>query len=269
VNPSSVVGFLGAAGILAFAITDAKGASDILLDPHAVTLVVGGTTAAGVISFPVGRIFRMGLLGLKRLLGFSGTDYGKVIREVITVAEGSNRDPNFLKGAVAGLKDPFLKDGVQLLVNGATEEQLQDILQTRIETFKRRQAEEVNMFTVLGKFPPAFGLLGTTFGMISLLSQLGAADAIKKVGPAMAVGLVATLYGIALTNFLFIPIAENLKASNAESIAARKMILDGLILIKRRTHPILVEEKMLSYLLPSERAQVASKGKGASKGGAK
>ncbi len=255
-NPSSIIGFLAAVGILTFAISDAKGASAILLDPHAVTLVVGGTTAAALISFPFFRILRMGILGLKRLIGFGGINYARIIQEVIGLAEGLQRDPQYVKSAVNTVKEPFLKDGIQLLVNGATEDQLHDIMQTRIDTQKRRQTEEVNMFAVIGKFPPAFGLLGTTFGMISLLSQLGAADAIKKVGPAMAVGLVATLYGIALTNFLFIPISENLKAGNAESIAARKMILDGLMLIKRKTHPILVEEKMLSYLLPNEREKI-------------
>ena len=72
-------------------------------------------------------------------------------------------------------------------------------------------------------------------------------------GPAMAIGLVATLYGISLTIFNFIPIAENLSTLNSEDYAARKMILEGLLMIKRKIHPILVEEKMKSYLLPTER----------------
>ena len=95
--------------------------------------------------------------------------------------------------------------------------------------------------------------------MIALLNKLGSADAQKMIGPSMAVGLVATLYGISLTNFLFIPISENLAALGADDYATRKMILEGLLMIKRKNHPLIVEETMKSYLLPSERENLKGK----------
>lgn len=258
-NPSSIIGFLVAGGVLVFAVMDAKGAKEILLNIHALLIVFGGTMAAAFISFPIQRIVKLSFVALKKLLVGITQDYESIVKEVISIAEGMQRDSNHPKTAINSVKNPFLKDGLQLLIDGATEEQLEDILTSQIETFKRRQAEEVNMFRTIGKFPPAFGLLGTTFGMVALLNQLGGADAQKMIGPAMAIGLVATLYGIALTNFMFIPIAENLQAMNTEGYAARKMILEGLLLIKRKTHPVLVERKMLSFLLPTERMKAASK----------
>ncbi len=254
-NFSSVFGFLVAIGVISFAVIESHGGG-MFLNMHGITIVLGGTFAAACICFPIPRMISLIAVAAKRILGFKGVNYSAVITEVIGIAEGMQRDPNFVKSAVGSVKEPFLKEGLELIINGASEEQLQDILSARIETFKRRQAEEINMFSVLGKFPPAFGLLGTTFGMVALLGELGSADALKKVGPAMAVGLVATLYGIATTNFVFVPISENLKAANSEAQAARKMILDGLLLIKRKTHPVLVEEKMRSYLLPSERLKL-------------
>ncbi len=255
-NYSTIIGFLCAAGVLIFAVISADSARDVLLDGHALMIVLGGTCAAAFVSFPIARIFRLGILAFKKLLGIAGQDYPRIIQDVITIAEGIQTDPQYLRGAVDTVDNPFLKEGLQLLIDGATEEQLVDIMEARIETFRRRYASEVTMFRTIGKFPPAFGLLGTTFGMIALLNRLGQADAQKMIGPAMAIGLVATLYGIGLTNFIFIPIAENLNSLGAEDFAARKMVLEGLLMVKRRTHPILVEEKMKSFLLPSERDQL-------------
>jgi chemotaxis protein MotA len=255
-NFSAIIGFIITVSVLFFAVTESEGARAILLNKHAILVVVGGTLAATFISFPMSRVFRLTVVAFKKLLGVSFRDYHKIIQEVIGVAEALQRDPNAAKTIIPTIKDPFLQEGLQLLLDGATEEQLFDIMETRIETFKRRHAAEANMFRTIGKFPPAFGLLGTTLGMITLLNQLGGADAQKMVGPAMAIGLVATLYGIGITNFLLIPIAENLSALSAEDYAARKMILEGLLMIKRKIHPILVEEKMKSYLLPGERGQM-------------
>ena len=258
-NLSSVFGFVGALLVLGYAILDSKGAADVLINMHSIMIVFGGTAAAAFICFPFKRIVMQSILAFKRLLGIASQDYEKIIREVIGVAEGMRSDINYAKSAVASVTHPFLREGLQLIVNGATEEQLIDIMEARAETTRHRYASEVSMFRTIGKFPPAFGLLGTTFGMIALLNQLGSPDAQKIIGPAMAVGLTATLYGIALTNFILIPIAENLASSGNDDFAARKMIVEGLVLIKRKTHPLMVEEKMKSYLLPNERVAVERK----------
>lgn len=254
-NLSTILGFLVAAAVLGFAISESE-ARKVLLDSHAIMIVMGGTCAAAFVSFPIKRIYKLSMLALKRIVGMAEQDYQSIISQVIRIAEGVQTDVNYARNSVNSVENPFLREGLQLLVDGATEEQLVDIMDARIETFRRRYSSEVTMFRTIGKFPPAFGLLGTTFGMIGLLNRLGQSDAQKIIGPAMAVGLVATLYGIGLTNFIFIPIAENLNQLGADDFAARKMILEGLILVKRRTHPILVEEKMKSYLLPSERQSV-------------
>lgn len=258
-NFSSIIGFLIATVVLVFAVHEAEGAKDVLLNIHAVMIVFGGTAAATFVCFPIGRIAKLSVLAIKKIVGMGHTDYGKIIKEVIELAEGLQKDPSHAKNSIAQIRNPFLKEGVQLYLDGVTEIQLSEIMSARIETIKRRYSAEVGMFRTIGKFPPAFGLLGTTFGMIALLNKLGGTDAQKMIGPAMAVGLVATLYGIALTNFLFIPISENLAALGADDYAARKMVLDGLIMIKRKTHPLIVEERMKSYLLPAERESLKKK----------
>lgn len=260
-NFSTLFGFLICASILTYSVLESQGAKAILLNSHAILIVCGGTLAATIISFPVQKVFKLSFIAFKRILGASRFDYQTIIREVISTSAviQNNSTPDAMKAQAMKVSNLFLREGLELLANGVTEEQLSDIMGTRIETFKRQHQMESKMFHTIGKFPPAFGLLGTTLGMITLLNQLGGADAQKLVGPAMAIGLVATLYGISLANFIFIPIAENLTALSAEDHAARKMILEGLIMLKRKMHPILVEESMKSFLLPSERPQVSAK----------
>ena len=260
-NFSTLFGFLICAAILAFSVLESQGAKAILLNSHAILIVCGGTLAATIVSFPLPKVIRLSFLACKRILGARRYDYQSIIREVISASAitQSNPSPDALKMQAAKVTNLFLREGLELLANGVTEEQLSEIMGTRIDTFKRRHQMEAKMFQTIGKFPPAFGLLGTTLGMITLLNQLGGADAQKLVGPAMAIGLVATLYGIALANFIFIPISENLTMLSSEDHAARKMILQGLIMLKRKMHPILVEESMKSFLLPSERPAISQK----------
>jgi chemotaxis protein MotA len=108
-------------------------------------------------------------------------------------------------------------------------------------------------------FPPAFGLLGTTLGMIALLQNIGSPDSFKLIGPAMAIGLVATLYGIAVANLVFIPMGENLSKLNKEDQVSRKIVLTGVKLLRAKEHPVIVEEFLKSYLLPSERLSSVKK----------
>ncbi len=92
--------------------------------------------------------------------------------------------------------------------------------------------------------------------MISLLQQLGGKDSQKLLGPAMAVGLVATFYGIVLANMVFIPVAENLTMINKQDETIREIVIDGLRLIRKKEHPKVIEETLKSYLLPHERAEL-------------
>jgi chemotaxis protein MotA len=112
---------------------------------------------------------------------------------------------------------------------------------------------EANMFRTIGRFPPAFGLLATTLGMIALLQQIGQPGSQKLIGPAMSIGLIGTLYGIALANFVFLPIAENLTERTEEEMALRRMIVEGALMLKSQVNPITMRETMNSFLLPKER----------------
>ena len=113
--------------------------------------------------------------------------------------------------------------------------------------------EDTRKIKSLGKFPPAFGMMGTTIGMIVLLANLGGEDAMKMIGPAMGVCLITTLYGVIIANLFVIPIGENLEVLSRESQIRNEIILEGIKHIMEKSNPILVAEDLNSFLLPKDR----------------
>jgi chemotaxis protein MotA len=159
-----------------------------------------------------------------------------------------------LKEAIPTIKHEFLREAVELVAAGVLNEQeIRQTLEQRVKTTEARYLHEANMFRTIGKFPPAFGLLATTLGMIALLQKIGQPDSQKLIGPAMSIGLIGTLYGIALANLVFIPIAENLTERTVEEITLRKMIVEGACMLKSQVNPITLREGLNSFLVPGDR----------------
>ncbi len=252
---SSKFGLLLALGVfLLIALTSTKDPT-VFLDWHAAVIVIGGTLAAALLSFSLGKMGQLFKVFLGKVLKSTEEGYADIVNEIVELAQGYRADNNYLVANVDNIKHPFLKEGIQLMLDGGlTEREIDTLLIKRAKTHHIRYEEDAHMFTTLAKFPPAFGLLGAVVGIVSLMQGLGGADAIKTVGPAMATALIATLYGIAVANFIFIPIGENLSKLNRQDKIIRQMILDGLKMIRTKKHPLLVGESVRSYLLPNERS---------------
>jgi chemotaxis protein MotA len=254
-NFSSFFGIIAAFSVLGFAIVGASSSAKIFLDPHAILVVIGGTSAAGLLCFPLRFYVRVSKIFVSKFLGDYDTRYETAINELVDLARGVRENHEYFKQKQKTIKTPFLADALELIVHGGIpEEALEAILLKRSSTYAKRYDHDANVFKTISKFPPAFGLMGTTLGMISLLQQLGAKDSQKLLGPAMAIGLVATFYGIVLANLVFIPIAENLTMLNRHDETIRTIVIDGLRLIRAKEHPKIVEAHLKSYLLPHERA---------------
>ncbi len=115
--------------------------------------------------------------------------------------------------------------------------------------------ESIDQLEVLGKYPPAFGMMGTIIGLIAVLKQLGADNGIETVGPNMAVALITTLYGIFIANYIIHPISDNLHSRSQKDLKVRRIIAEGILLLNKKEDPIYVREVLLGYLLPAERAK--------------
>lgn len=253
-NYSSISGILLAVIVLTGTMATSVKDISVFLDYHAAMIVLGGTMAAALTGFSASKMYNMLKVVLSRVIKGALSEYKEVISEIVELSRGYRDNPRHLEESAPNLKTPFLKEAIELTIEGGlSPKDIDHILLKRAQTHFKRYEEDANVFHTLAKFPPAFGLLGAVVGMIALMQGLGGADAIKTVGPAMAVALVATMYGIAFANFVLIPLAENLSKHNRTDKIIRSMVLDGVKLIRQKKHPLLVEENIKSYLLPSER----------------
>jgi chemotaxis protein MotA len=256
-NFSGIIGILATLSIFIFGIIDSKVGMEVFLDRHAIVIVIGGTLAATLLSFPVSTLYTITKVIFNRILGKSSQVHNVVISEIVNLARGMQDDTEFLLNNKDKIKSPFLKEAVELSLEGTIKvDELEGILQMRALTVFKRYDQEASIFKVIARFPPAFGLLGTTLGMIALLKGLGSPEAMQRLGPAMSIGLVATFYGVALANLVFVPIGENLSKLNKEDEIIREIIIYGMRLLREKAHPIVVEETLKSFLLPKERAKL-------------
>lgn len=256
-NMSTLVGFGASLAVFVIAVLMSTDNSMVFADAHAILIVFGGTIAASLVCFSLKQVLGLFKVFFRRMLGQKQHDYNKIVDEIAEVSKGYRGGRAALAQSASKITDPFLADAAGMLSwleSDVTPEEVRHLLETRAATHFERYLGEAEIFRTMAKFPPAFGLMGTTLGMISLLQSLGDANAKSQIGPSMSIALVATLYGIVLANFVFTPIAENLAKQTKEDLIARKIVVEGIMAIVAGKPTGFVVEQAKSFMLPSERS---------------
>jgi chemotaxis protein MotA len=254
VNLSSILSFLIAGTVFGLAVFASATDPRAFLNLDAALVVFGGTIAAAAISFQIDRLFVMFKVFFVRIFRGHTFDCIPLIEELMGLAELYRTEPEKLPERIKTIKDPFLKEGMEGLVEKIMPEaDLFRMLTTRSKTIFQRYHNEALRMKSIAKFPPAFGLMGATLGMISLLRTVATVEGQKNVGPAMAVALVGTLYGIAFANLVLLPVGEQLIDSARELQIKNRIIVEGLKLIASRQNPVILAEELNSFLLAGER----------------
>jgi chemotaxis protein MotA len=233
----------------------------IFWDPVGIALVLGGTIVVAFVTFPAKEV--MGLLKSSAAIMRMPVDHGRELAvEIISLARDTRGEPAELQGAMARVRNPFLMDGVSLLVDRLEPSRIESILKDRIKIKQESDETSANMWRTLAKYPPSLGIIGTVLGLIALMLQLGSANGAEKMGPAMAIGLVATLYGLVLTNFFLQPIGDNIALRSYREIRRRQMVLLGIVLLAQGEKAVVVQEAVNSLLPVAERVDVLGIGGG-------
>lgn len=254
-NLAAVSAMLLALGVFSYGLILSAGGGDLKMfyDFPSIFIVLGGVIAATAMSFQYKRMFTMVKFGIMRVIKGKDTNFGGIIKEIIQSVE-SYRKGESLKSITDKTNDFFLKEGLQMLDGGVmTPEQVFALMEERNSNLFYLHSEDAGKLKVVGKYPPAFGMMGTTMGMIVLLGNLSGADAIKRVGPAMAVCLITTLYGTVMSNLGILPLADNLVEQSKETFLKNRIIIEGLKLLHAKENPIIVAEILNSFLLPGDR----------------
>lgn len=252
-NIFSLFGLIIATGVFFFGLTLASDDMGMFLDYPSMFIVIGGTFAATAVSFQIDRIFVLFKIFFTHFTGSHRLNYSETITEIMKISESYRKGEN-LESKLSSIKDPFFKEAIEFINDGVIEhDRILKILEDRAENLNYLYTEDANKIKIIGKFPPAFGMMGTTIGMIVLLANLGGPDALKMIGPAMGVCLITTLYGVVIANLVFVPISESLIETTKNTNLKNQIIIEGVRHLLSKSNPVILVEELNSFLIPSKR----------------
>lgn len=252
---TSIVGLLMSLGVLLVGLYGSSPSIKVFWDGISLFIVLGGTIAATSISFKLERILFLVKVFIKRVIQNNSKQSQAIVGELIQFADAyKKKDLGRVNSMIAQTKDAFLKEGMEMVMDGFIDkDRMLDILEKRKENIYSSYLVDANKFKVIGKYPPAFGMMGTTIGMIVLLANLGGPDSAKTIGPAMGICLITTLYGVAISNLLIMPVAEFLTVDARDGRTRNTIICEGIRLMLAGENPVLIAEELNSFFIPGER----------------
>jgi chemotaxis protein MotA len=216
-------------------------------------LVIGGMLCAVMIHFSLPQF--LGIFALvKKTFLVKIPMPSEIIQQMVNFAAVSRRDGALaLEEQMRKVDNKFLAKGLQLLVDGQTEESVRDMMSIEVQYIEERHSLGKKILEFMGAAAPAFGMIGTLIGLVQMLQNLSSPD---QIGEGMAIALLTTFYGAVLANLLFIPLAGKLGVYSKAEVLAMEMTMEGVCAISRGENPMVVREKMQSFVSPSKREEV-------------
>lgn len=242
---TSIIGIIVGFGGLLVGYVLEGGALGGLWGPSAFLIVFGGTIGATVLSFPLSDLRRLPEL-FKSVFKNQKLDDMEMINTLADLADKARRDGLLiLEQEVEKIENPLLKKGLGLVVDGIDGETIKDILSREIYLFEVKVKEGAEIFEAAGGYAPTMGIIGTVMGLISVLGNLSSPE---ELGHSIAVAFVATLYGVASANLLWLPFGKKLKIKGKKEKMINDLIVEGLLSIQAGENPRVLREKLNSIM---------------------
>lgn len=249
---ASILGLLLCLVMFIYGIIDNAGASNFgrYLDLPSAIITFGGSFFAVMASFSLSD-FTGGLKSFMLVFKAPSTDVRGMIQKIIDLSNVARKEGLLsLEEAAGDLEDEFMKKGILLIVDGTDPELVRGIMETELISTEDRHKSKINFWETLGAMGPARGMIGTLIGLVNMLYEM---DDPSSIGPSMAVALITTLYGSILANWICAPVASKLKTNNSNEIMVKEIMIEGLLSIQAGENPRVIEEKLKSFLAPSDR----------------
>lgn len=255
-DKATVGGLVMGVTLLIFSIMIAPGATfSAFVDYPSAAVVIGGAAAATAIAFPLGTLLLLPRV-LKKVVSPGQQELAPVIGQLVEFSEIARRDGILaLENKTDEIDDPFILLGVQMAVDGTDTEIMEKILRTEIEAVSQRHKTGKSLMDTLGRYAPAFGMIGTLMGLIIMLGNM---DDPEAIGPGMAVALTTTLYGAVISNLLCLPVADKLNFYSKRELESREVILRGILAIQEGDNPRVLQQRLETYLPREQRAKMAA-----------
>lgn len=216
-----------------------------LMQVTAFLIVMGGTFGACMLQFTL-PVFLDGVKMLRWIVLTPLVSLENVIDQVIGWGQAARRGGLLsLEPLMAELDDPFMRKGLQLLVDGAEPEKLREAMEVEMYAYDEHHRMAAKVWEAAGGYAPTVGILGAVMGLIHVMENLSDPS---KLGSGIAVAFVATIYGVGSANLLFLPIANKLKAIIGKEMVKREMVMEGLVSIANGENPRIIETKLRGYI---------------------
>lgn len=252
---ATVGGIIIGLGMIIIAIILKEGVKGVgmFINVEAILIVVGGTAAALLVHFPLKRVVGIFTV-LRKILTAREEDTSLIITTFVDFAQRARKEGFLsLENDVKNIENDFLRRGVQLVIDGQDHDFIKTMLETELGFIRERHKVGQEIFTALGTYCPALGIIGTILGMILMLRTLTEPS---KVAAAMAVALITAFYGLAGGYLLFYPMSGKLKRRSEEEIFVKEIIIRGVLLLQAGASPRIIESNLQAYLEPNKRAEL-------------
>lgn len=224
----------------------------VLLNPAAAIIIGIGTLAALVNAYPKDDIKR-----LPKIIGvlFKSKENTKpedLVDSIMSLAQKARQEGILaLESTVDSLEDPFLKNGMEMVVDGVNADQIEEVLSNEIAALEERHRVGSAMFKTAGSSAPTLGVLGAVIGLIGALGNL---NDVNALGHMISAAFVATLYGIFFGYVLFIPFGSRLARKSETEVKNMMITVEGVLAIQAGHNPNTIERKLLGMLDPNEKS---------------
>ena len=256
----TLIGLLAGLGIILIGIIQSGGKLYWFFNFNSLLIVLGGTFAATMVNLPlraVGNIFNV----LQNVFRGEDYDYIGIIEEIVQKAQKARKDGLLsLEADLPMMRDGFFKNGIELAINERESSRLRTFLNLEMNNISSRHVAGQEMFLYMASYAPAFGMLGTVLGLIIMMNNFSSggegmeitasydvAERFADLLSRMGLALITTFYGVFMANMIFLPIGGKLKRRSENEMMLKSIVVEGIISIHAREHPILIKEKLMTF----------------------
>jgi chemotaxis protein MotA len=223
-------------------------------DPSSIMITFGGTIASMLVGFPLSQVIKFPVF-FKAALFPQSHNLAELILTIVSFSEKARREGLLaLEDDLDELEDPFMRKGLQLVVDGTDPELVKNILETEIDQMAARHDENKSMFDDAAGYAPAFGMIGTLQGLVMMLVNLNDRS---TVGPYLAIAIITTFYGAILCYLFFTPLGRKLDQLTGKEVLHKSIVLMGVLSIQSGDNPRIVKDKLISFLPPVLREDIS------------
>lgn len=219
-------------------------------DTPSVLVVGGGAVAAVMIAYPMAAVLKV--FGVSKNCFFNKPpNIQATIAQIVSLSETARREGILsLENRMEEIDNKQLALGIRMTVDGMGTDIVENIMRTELEAVATRHEEGKGIIAAVGKYAPAFGMIGTLMGLVMMLAELDPAT----IGSGMAVALLTTLYGAVVANLVMLPMADKLAFLSSMELMNMEIVIRGVISIQAGENPRVIKQKLETFLPPNERS---------------